>query len=145
MDKDREQNNIQPVLQIFRKHRLKVTPQRIAIYQALLDSGAHPTADTIFQIVKTKFPHISYDTVNRTLMTLAKIGVVDIVEGFGGAKSFDSNMSRHHHLHCMKCSKIIDFKSRSYDNLQVPKDVRKKFQVISKRVVLKGICSACLE
>ncbi|MGD8835869.1 MAG: transcriptional repressor [Desulfobacteraceae bacterium] len=73
MGKDRQQNNIQPVLQIFRKHMLKVTPQRVAIYQELSDSDTHPTADAIYQIVKRKFCHISYDTVNRTLRARAKI------------------------------------------------------------------------
>jgi len=115
------------------------------IYQELLKSETHPTADAIYQLVTKEHPHISFDTVNRTLLTFSKIGIVDIVEGFGGAKRFDPNVSRHHHLHCIQCGKIIDFKSRTYDNLEVPGNVGEKFQVISKRVVLKGICSACLD
>jgi Fur family peroxide stress response transcriptional regulator len=130
--------------EIFKHHQLKVTPQRVAIFQALITSSTHPTADAVFQIVRKEFPHISFDTVNRTLLTFAKIGIVDIVEVFGGAKRFDPNMAHHHHLHCVQCGEIIDFQSRAYDDLKVPDDVPENFKVMSKRVVLRGFCNACL-
>ena len=130
-------------VQICQKHRLKVTPQRVAIYQELLNSDTHPSADAIFQIVKRNFPSISFDTVNRTLSTFADIGIVDVVETFGGAKRFDPNVKIHHHLHCTQCGNVIDYYNRDLDDLAVPEDVHQQFLVISKRVVLKGICKAC--
>jgi Fur family peroxide stress response transcriptional regulator len=131
--------------EMFKHHQLKVTPQRVTILEALLNSSTHPTADAVFQIVRKEFPHISFDTVNRTLLTFAKIGLVDVVEVFGGAKRFDPNMALHHHLHCVQCGEIIDFQSRAYDDLIVPDDVPGNFKVMSKRVVLRGFCNACLE
>ncbi len=144
MQKNPGPNKTQAFLDICHQHQLKITPQREVIYRELLKSNTHPTADTIYQIVKGKYPNISYDTVNRTLLTFAEIGVVDVIEIFGGAKRFDPNIKNHHHLHCIQCGKIIDFQSRAYDNLKVPKDLRAEFRVISKRVVLRGICKACL-
>lgn len=143
MKKNNRADNIQEFIRICRGHHLKVTPQRIAIYQELINSDTHPTADAIYQIVRKKYPNISFDTVNRTLLTFAKIGIVDVVETFGGAKRFDPKVANHHHLHCTQCGKIIDFYSRTYDNLEVPEEVHGEFQVISKRVVLKGICKEC--
>ncbi len=130
-------------IETCRTHQLKITPQRIAIYRELIESGDHPAADTMFQIVKKEFPNISYDTVNRTLLTFAEVGIVDVVEVFGGAKRFDPTTSNHHHLHCVACGRIIDFSNEDYDNLEVPKDIGNKFRVIGKRVVLKGICETC--
>jgi Fur family peroxide stress response transcriptional regulator len=52
-------------------------------------------------------------------------------------------VTTHHHLHCVQCGKVIDFYSRIYDNLKVPKKVREEFRVMSKRVVLKGVCKRC--
>jgi Fur family peroxide stress response transcriptional regulator len=97
----------------------------------------------MYQIVKEKFPNISFDTVNRTLLTFAEVGIVDVVEVFGGAKRFDPNIANHHHLHCISCGEIIDFYNDDYNNLDVPKDIRKRFSVLDKRVVLKGICEEC--
>jgi Fur family peroxide stress response transcriptional regulator len=137
-------NEAREFIQLFQQLHLKVTPQRVAIYKELSNSDSHPTADDIYQIVKRQFPNISFDTVNRTLLTFVKVGVVDVVEIFGGAKRFDPNVTNHHHLHCVQCGKVLDFCHRAYDNLKVPENVEEQFQVISKRVVLKGICKECL-
>jgi len=136
-------DKIQDFKKICQEHHLKVTPQRIAIYWELLNSDTHPAADTIYQIVKKEYTNISFDTVNRTLLTFAKIGIVEVVETFGGAKRFDPNVANHHHIHCSQCGKILDFYSRAYDNLAVPDGVYEQFQVISKRLILKGICKEC--
>ena len=122
---------------------LKITPQRTAIYEELLKAKDHPSADTIYKRIVKKIPNISFDTVNRTLLTFAGIGVVDVVEIFGGAKRFDPNGANHHHMHCVRCGTIIDFQNRTYDNLKVPEDLRDEFRVISKRVVFRGLCKAC--
>jgi Fur family peroxide stress response transcriptional regulator len=143
MQKENHAFDLNKFKQICRVHHLKITPQRVAIYKELLISDTHPTTDTIYQIVKKEYPHISFDTVNRTLLTFTEKGIVDVVEIFGGAKRFDPNISNHHHLHCTQCGKVFDFYSRAYDNLQVPEELHAQFQVTSKRVVLKGLCQKC--
>lgn len=125
------------------RHRLKITPQRVGIYRVLIQSKRHPTADLVFRAVKKEFPNISFDTVNRTLLTFAGIGMVEVVETFGGPKRFDPDISDHHHLHCMACGRIIDFEYEGYALLEVPKAITTTFKVISRRVVLKGLCDAC--
>ena len=136
-----------PLLQDFidtcRTHNLKVTPQRMAIYRELADSTEHPTVDAMFQAVKREFPNISYDTVSRTMLTFAEVGMVDLVEVYGGAKRFDPNVTNHHHLHCVSCGKILDFHNDEYNNLEIPDQVRQGFTVLTSRVVLKGICDKC--
>ena len=134
---------VQQFIEICRDHELKITPQRVAIYQALIQSNRHPTADMMFRLVRKDFPHISFDTVNRTLLTFADIGVVEVVEVFGGPKRFDPDIEDHHHLHCTACGKIIDFKNDNYTDLEVPASITEMFKVISKRVVLKGLCADC--
>jgi len=134
---------VQQFIETCRHHQLKITPQRVGIYRALIQSDQHPTADMMFRTVQADFPNISFDTVNRTLLTFADIGVVDVVEVFGGPKRFDPDSDDHHHLHCMACGKIIDFENDAYTNLDVPDTLAGTFTVISKRVVLKGFCDAC--
>jgi Fur family peroxide stress response transcriptional regulator len=145
MQKETAAKRVNDFIQICQEHHLKVTPQRIAIYKVLLDSNPHPTADAVYQSVKKEHPSISFDTVNRTLQTFAKTGIVDVVEIFGGAKRFDLNVTNHHHMHCTQCGKVYDFYHRKYDHLEIPATVREQFQVISKRVVLKGVCKVCRE
>ena len=128
---------------ICHEHGLKVTPQRVTIYREVINMDTHPTADAVYQIVKKEYPNISFDTVNRTLQTFAEIGLVDVMEVFGGAKRFDPNVDEHHHLHCIRCGQVIDFYNRTYDELDVPEEIQEEFTVLGKRVVLKGICRVC--
>ncbi len=130
----------------FRRSRdngLKITPQRSAIYQELIQAKDHPSADDVYKRIIKKIPNISFDTVNRTLLTFSKIGIANIVEGYGQAKRYDPDLETHHHFRCMKCNTIIDFHNKEYDNLKVPEDMRKQFTAMSKKVVLEGLCSKC--
>lgn len=127
----------------LREAGLKVTPQRVAVYKALIKSKEHPSADMLWRKVKKTFPNISLDTVNRTLLTLAEIGVAFIVEGSGDVKRFDGRLENHQHFKCIKCKKIIDFHHKPFDNIPVPKSISKKYTVLKKTVYFEGICNSC--
>ena len=126
-----------------KEHRLKTTPQRLAIYKELLQSDDHPHADIVFKKVRKIFPHISFDTINRTLLTFVGVGIVNIVEGYGEPKRFDIKTDQHHHFRCVKCNSIIDFQSKAYDNIKVPENLQRQYTILGKRVVLEGICDKC--
>lgn len=122
---------------------LRVTPQRTTVYQQLVKSKEHPSADMLYRRVRKTLPNISLDTVNRTLLTLAEIGAAFIVEGSGDAKRFDGQLNNHQHFKCIKCKRIIDFYHKPFDNIQVPAGIKEKFRVLRKTVYLEGICDAC--
>ena len=122
---------------------LKITPQRIAVYKALLETNEHPSAEMVFRKVREVFPNISLDTVNRTLLTLNEIGAAFVVEGSGDAKRFDGNLQAHQHFKCVKCKKIIDFYHKPFNNVEVPASVKKRFTVLRKTVYFEGICNFC--
>lgn len=126
-----------------RQRNLKITPQRTAIYKELTKAHDHPSTLTIFKKVRKIFPGISFDTVNRTLLTFSEIGMVSVVEGYGQPRRFDSNAKLHHHFRCVKCDAIVDFHSKSFDRVRIPEKVQKRFAVLRKRVVLEGICDKC--
>lgn len=126
-----------------KEHNLKVTPQRTVIYGELLNVKDHPTVDEVFKSVKKVLPNISFDTIYRTLQSFAEIGAIDVVEGYGGSKRFDIDTKNHHHMHCVKCGSIIDFYSEAYDKIKIPKNIKKQFNVIKKKVILEGVCSLC--
>lgn len=125
------------------KMGLKITPQRMAVYQALLGTTEHPSAETVFRRVRRAFPTISLDTVNRTLLTLSEMGVAFVVEGSGDAKRFDANLKNHQHFKCFKCRRIIDFHHEPFDRIEVPENLASRFTVLRKTVYLEGFCDSC--
>jgi len=142
-----QNESISDCLDLFIRHckkfGLKITPQRCAIYKELVQAKNHPTADEMFHLVKEEYPNISYDTVNRTLLTLAEIGLVDVVPTKGGPRRFDPDMDNHHHFHCVQCGEIVDFLSDEFDNVEIPDHIQADFTVFTKRFVLNGLCKQC--
>jgi Fur family peroxide stress response transcriptional regulator len=130
-------------LEKCRENGLKITPQRVAIYEELTRGKEHPSADLLHRRLKKTFPNISLDTVNRTLLTFSQIGIIRVVEGYGQPKRFDYNVESHHHFRCIRCDSIVDFYDKSLDDLKVPKEILRKFTVFNKKVVLEGICDRC--
>lgn len=126
-----------------REYGLRITPQRTAVYEELCRSGTHPTAEELHAGVRRRFANISLDTVNRTLLTFARIGLIEIIEGYGGPRRYDPNRTLHHHLHCLRCGTVVDFYHEEYDTLAVPAHLKHKFKVLSKKVILQGTCGPC--
>ncbi len=126
-----------------REANLKITPQRTIIFDALVNDKGHPTADIVFQRVRKKIPNISFDTVSRTLLSFVDMGLLKVVEGYGRPKRFDTDTDSHHHFQCLKCNKIIDFCNTGFDALEVPKEIKSRFIVTGKKVVLEGLCDSC--
>lgn len=128
---------------LCRNRGLRITPQRTAIYKALISTTEHPSAEMLHGKIKPVFPNISLDTVNRTLLTLAKIGAAFIVEGSGDAKRFDGGMENHQHFKCVKCRRIIDFHHEPYDEIAIPSDIQQEFTILRTTVYMEGICKIC--
>ena len=128
-----------------RQHHLKMTPQRIEVYKALIASSAHPSAEVVYEKVRQVLPNVSLDTVNRTLNTLSRIGAAFVVEGSGDVKRFDGNLENHQHFKCVKCKKIFDFQHKEFENIQVPQKLWRKFKVLRTTVYVEGLCRTCLE
>jgi Fur family peroxide stress response transcriptional regulator len=128
---------------ICRENGLKITPQRTELFRALLESKDHPTAEILYRKVLVKLPNISYDTVNRTLLSFAELGIIKQTVSRGSAKRFDPDVERHHHFQCVKCERIIDFTFKGYDSLQNPDILPKGVVVLDRKVVIEGICDRC--
>ncbi len=130
---------------ICRDNGLKITPQRIAVYKALISMDTHPTAEEVYQKVRDEISNISLDTVNRTLHTLSGIGAAFIVEGTGQPRRFDGGLEDHQHFLCIKCGKVIDIHHESFDNIDIPAELKGQFQILRKTVYLEGLCGICMQ
>ncbi len=126
-----------------RQAGLRITPQRMGVFQLLLGSKEHPSATMVLRQMRRQFPDVSLDTINRTLHTLADLGLARVIPGCGGAKRFDADVASHQHFGCVKCRKIIDFKYPAFENMKLPREIREDFTVLSKTVYVQGICSKC--
>ncbi len=128
---------------ILREQGARVTPQRVAILRAVEATGSHPDADAVYRHVSKEYPHISRDTVYRTLSMMEEKRIIGSVLFVGNAKRYDPVTARHHHLICLRCRKIVDFSARKFDLLKAPPKAIGKFKVKRTTVHVEGICDEC--
>jgi Fur family transcriptional regulator, peroxide stress response regulator len=86
----------------------RFTPQRQHVYNVLLETRDHPTADQVFMRAKQTMPDISMATVYNCLDALVKSGVVRQVSLDRAATRYCPNMTEHCHFHCTDCGRIFD-------------------------------------
>jgi Fur family peroxide stress response transcriptional regulator len=130
------------IRQRFQERGLKVTPQRTAIYLALVQSHGHPTAEDLHRTVRRIYPTISPNTVYYTLGALRAAGLVHEVNYWHDRSRFDGNITLHHHLICLGCRKIEDLTDESLNYLGGSQR-KAGFEVIGHRVEFHGYCAAC--
>jgi Fur family transcriptional regulator, peroxide stress response regulator len=91
---------------------LKVTPQRVAVFDAVINLNNHPTAENVTEFIKVNHPNIATGTVYKTLETLVQCGIIKKVKTDSDVMRYDAIIEKHHHLYCSESDRIEDF----YDN-----------------------------
>jgi Fur family peroxide stress response transcriptional regulator len=101
----------------LRDSNLKVTPQRVAVLEALNNLKNHPTADKIKEYVVKNHPNIAVGTIYKTLETFVEKGLVKKVKTEKDVMRYDAILDNHHHLYCEDTERIEDFFDDELDNM----------------------------
>jgi Fe2+ or Zn2+ uptake regulation protein len=126
----------------FRAAGRKVTPQRQRIFEALHASGDHPTAERVWETVRSDMPSMSLKTVYQTLNELAELGEIQALDLGTGAARFDPTLDSHHHLVCEECGRVRDLYA-DFAEVRVPTSTAEGFEVRSTEIVFRGRCPEC--
>ena len=104
--------NMESIIKALKECGLKVTPQRIAVFAAVINLNNHPTAENVTEFIKVNHPNIATGTVYKTLETLVQCGIIKRVKTDSDVMRYDAIIEKHHHLYCSESDRIEDF----YDN-----------------------------
>jgi Fur family peroxide stress response transcriptional regulator len=128
---------------IFKEKKLKLTPQRIAVYMYLRSTKEHPSAETIYKALHVNYPTMSLATVYKALKTLAEVNLVRELNVGEGNFRYDGNVNAHPHIQCMSCGRVDDIEGISFDELNEKVEDFTDYQVISNKVYFYGVCNDC--
>ena len=131
------------IASIFKEKKLKLTPQRLAVYNYLLNTTSHPSADVIYTDIHVQYPTMSLATVYKALKTLVDVDLIQEINVGEGNFRYDGNSSSHPHIQCLGCGKVDDFKDFSLDNLNSLASENTDYQIISHKVYFYGYCPNC--
>ena len=109
IDTERQYHASRSELQgLFARHRLRLTRQRCAVYDALSASSSHPTADDLYQLVSRAHRGISLATVYNTLEAFCRCGLATKLPTQGSSSRYEAAMHNHLHLRDSRTGRVLD-------------------------------------
>ena len=123
----------------------KLTPQRDAVLQVILNREDHPTANEIFEAARQRLPTISHATVYNSLRYLKDAGLVHEIKFGDGSSRYDRETDRHDHAICNECGKLVDFDLPQTAELMLAAARKSRFKPESVHLTLRGLCADCRE
>ena len=96
---------------------LKVTPQRIAILEAIFKLDNHPSAENIIDYIRKNHPHISIATVYKVLDALVENKLIKKVKTEKDYMRYDAIMESHHHIYFSDSERIEDYNDNELNEL----------------------------
>ena len=96
---------------------LRITPQRLAIFEAILKLYNHPTADDIAAFIKRDYPNVATGTVYKVLDSLVENGLIKKVKTEKDVMRYDSILENHHRLYCAESDRIADYYNNEINEL----------------------------
>ena len=139
--------NQQELVERMREWAVRVTPQRLAIAEVVLNSADHPTVQQIYERVRDHFPSMTLATIYSTLGVLQKSGLIQELP-FQRMSRYEPNMEPHVNLVCIQCENVVDAEA-TLDVEDVVVNLRESitnssdFEVAWQRVDFYGLCPRC--
>jgi Fur family transcriptional regulator, peroxide stress response regulator len=129
--------------EVFKEKKLKLTPQRIAVYKYLKSTSEHPSAEVIYKALQSDYPTMSLATVYKALKTLVEVDLVQELNVGEGNFRYDGKVCPHSHIQCLSCGKVDDIDSLCFSDLNEKIKDHTDYEVMTNQVYFYGLCGDC--
>ncbi|QOR67109.1 peroxide-responsive transcriptional repressor PerR [Cytobacillus suaedae] len=136
-------NQLKEALETLKETGVRITPQRHAILEYLINAMSHPSADDIYKALEGKFPNMSVATVYNNLRVFREVGLVRELTYGDASSRFDYITTDHYHVICDNCGKIVDFHYPGLDEVEALASHVTGFKVNRHRMEVYGECPDC--
>lgn len=128
---------------LLRDRGLRVTPQRLVIYEAILSLDRHLTADDLIEAVEHILPTVSPPTIYATLDLLVEMGLVRTIGMQDRATLYEPRIDGHHHSVCRSCGRVTDL-DLDLDLTSILREAwTAGFEPRSAELTVAGHCARC--
>ena len=133
------------VTEALRAKGYKATPQRLAVYDALAATTAHPNADMLYRVLVPHYPTMSLATVYKTLGILCAVGLAQELNVGEDAFRYDANTENHPHVRCTSCGRVDDVPVLNDFGILRQAAAATGYDIKDRQLYLYGLCPACQE
>lgn len=134
----------QEVTALLRARGFKVTPQRLAVYEALSQTAAHPNAETLYRQLQPFYPTMSLATVYKALSILCEVGLAQALNVGEESFRYDAKTVRHPHVRCMQCGRVDDIlRELPADKMERQAADETGYEITDHQYYFFGVCPAC--
>ena len=130
------------VTELLRKKGFKVTPQRLAVYNALCNTKSHPNADMIYNKLQPYYPTMSLATIYKTVDILHSIGLINILNTGEESFRYDARTDSHAHVCCTECGKVEDLPI-NMDDCMKEAEAETHYELQRHQLYFYGLCPEC--
>jgi Fur family transcriptional regulator, stress-responsive regulator len=129
--------------QLLREAGLRVTRQRLAVLDALVDL-AHADTDQVITAVRRELPEVSHQAVYDALRTLTATGLARRIQPNGSVARYEARVGdNHHHLVCRSCGAITDVDCAVGHVPCLTASDDHGFVIDEAEVIYWGLCPTC--
>ena len=118
------------------------TRQRRLIYEAVMGTDVHPTAEWVYEVVRQSLPRISLGTVYRNLQVLVAEGRLKS-RTRGGRTRYDADLAPHDHFACDRCGLLMDIPPLAQALPAERKLKARGYQIHGRVLEFHGLCRSC--
>jgi Fur family ferric uptake transcriptional regulator len=132
-------------LEYLAENGFKVTPQRMAVLEALEQEEGHLTSEELYERIKAQDPSLGQATVYRTMKLLCEAGLARAVNFGDGVTryEFSHGATHHDHLICERCQRNIEVVDYEIERLQEELARKHGFTLTRHKMYLYGLCPDC--
>ena len=136
--------NQEQLAERLKRWGIRLTPQRLAIAEVVINSTDHPSVQEIYERVSESFPYMTLATVYSTLSMLEKNGLIQELP-FQKLSRYDANLAAHANLVCVSCGTVSDSEvgQERIVSLREELEIRSEFEIACQRVDFYGWCPQC--
>lgn len=138
------EKRLKQMLLKLKENDFRITPQRYAVLNVLVNSSEHPSVESIHEKLIENFPTMSLATVYKTINLLKREGEIlelefsDLGNRYDGKKPYP-----HPHVICSECGKIVDPSQLNLEEITNKMMEETGFRIVTHRLDFYGICPDC--
>ncbi len=125
------------------KPKRRKSEQRERIFEIIYQDNAHPTAQTVYDILRKEMPSVSLGNVYRNIGILVEEGRVTCRNFGDGIEHYDAILTMHYHFICQRCNRVTDFNMPVQDDIIRLAKKKTGHTITGHTIHFFGICDLC--